>query len=519
MALTREEKKRKLALLKKIREERLDLASKIQKNESENLIIQRKKQKYEKDNKLLYFTHDDKGYLGKHGKWEYNPIQKRFFKALKNPEKTIFTLTGSNRISKTFSTTGVLALTALRGHFPWEDPDVVGHWFWELHNWEPPIKIRIVGQDWEKHIKGTIIPAIQELWPKSWNIKPKKNNVGVEAYYTDPYTEGTVEIMSNKSESDLFEGWHGHVIVYDEPPKRDVRVACARGLIDFEGIEFFAMTLLKEAWVEEDIINMELLDGTPDPCVFSATGHIDENVGFGITQKGKDNFAKGLTKDEYAARIDGLSAFRTGLLLEIDKSKHYIERFNIQSHWMIDIGIDIGPTKGHDILYLATAQDGLKYVCFEEHVNGDGTAIADSIIKRKNRYSLRVNRVICDPLAKGDKTNENSTWEKIDIALNRHEMYLEAGCKDKDDGIIEINNLLNTVNNMPALYVFRDLRIATKQLFGWREVKGIISKKNDDMCENLYRLVLLGTEYEEEYQIEYEAPVQRSVSGRRTGYG
>ena len=520
MTLTNEQKRKKLALLKKVREERIGLTTRIHQQESEHLSIEKKRLQFEKQNKLLYFTHEGKGYLGKHGKWDFNPIQKKFFSALKNKYHTIFTLTGSNRISKTFSTTGVTALTALRGCFPWEDPKIVGHWFWEMRDWEPPIKVRIVGQDWEKHIKGTIIPAIQELWPKSWSFKSKKNNVGVDAYYTDPYTGGTVEIMSNKSESDLFEGWHGHVIIYDEPPKRDVRVACSRGLIDYEGIEFFAMTLLKEAWVEEDIMNMELSDGTPDPCVFSVMGHIDENVGFGITKKGKENFAKGLNKDEYAARIDGLSAFRSGLVLEIDKSVHYIPRFDIPSHWLVDVAIDIGVAKPHDILYIATAPNGFKYGCFEQTVKGDGTMIADSIIKKKNRYKLRVNRVICDPLAKGDQNNESSTWEKIDIALNRHEMYLEPGSKDKDDGIIEINSLLKTVNNMPAIFIFRDLPKATKQLYGWRyDDKGTISKKNDDMCENLYRLILLGTEYEEEYIEEFEESDQRSISGKRTGYG
>ena len=521
MTITKGEKKKKLDLLKQIRDERISLTTRINKQESEHLVIERKRLNYEKENKLLYFTHPDKGYLGKHGKWDYNPIQKRFFKALKNPVFTIFTLTGSNRISKTFSTTGVSALTMLRGCFPWEDPKEVGHWFWELRDWEPPIKIRIVGQDWEKHIKGTIIPSIKELWPKSWQIKSKKNNVGVEAYYSDVYTGGTIEIMSNKSESDLFEGWHGHAVIYDEPPKRDVRVACARGLIDYEGIEFFAMTLLKEAWVEETIMNMELPDGTPDPCVFSATGHIDENVGYGITQKGKDNFAKGLSKEEYAARIDGISAFRSGLILDIEKDVHYIDRFDIPAHWMVDVSIDIGVAKPHDILYLATSENGFKYGCFEESVRGDGSKIGDSIIKKKNRYNLRINRVICDPLAKGDKNNENSTWEKIDIALNRHNMYLEPGAKDKEDGIIGINTLLKTVNDMPALFIFRDLPITTRQLYGWRydDKTGVISKKNDDMCENLYRLILLGTHYDEEHVDDYEEPVQRSLSGKRTGYG
>ena len=206
------------------------------------------------------------------------------------------------------------------------------------------------------------------------------------------------------------------------------------------------------------------------------------------------------------------------MLLNIDKSLHYIERFKIQSHWLVDVAIDIGFSKGHDILFSVCSPLNIKYVCFEEHVLGDGTAIAESIIAKKHRYNLRINRVICDPLAKGDKTNFHSTWEKIDIALNRHEMYLEPGSKDKDDGIIAINNLLMTVNKMPALYVFRDLPIATKQLYGWRQEDGVISKKNDDMCENLYRLILLGTEYEEPRNPDF---FYSGLSGNRdsvTGY-
>ena len=64
------------------------------------------------------------------------------------------------------------------------------------------------------------------------------NNIKAE---TDNYIDTSSQ---TKSESDLFEGWDGHVIIYDEPPKRDNRVACARGLIDHNGIEIFAMGLI-----------------------------------------------------------------------------------------------------------------------------------------------------------------------------------------------------------------------------------------------------------------------------------
>jgi len=514
--LSEAERKKELERLLKLKEE---VVLRIEKRKKETAALEKKIQTYEKNNKLLFFGHEGKGYLGRQGSWEPNSIQKQLFKALKNPQYKHFVLYGSNRISKTFSTTGVIALLAMRGHFPWEDPEIVGRWFWEMHDWEPPIKIRIVGQAWESHIKGTILATIKELWPESYKITSRKNNLGVDAFWTDSLTKSTVEIMSNKSESDMFEGSSQHLCLFDEPPREDVWTACVRGLVDHNGIAVYAATLLKEPFLEERIIEMtDPETGLPDPSVFSVFGTMDDNKGHGISQEGIDNFKKGLSKEEYDRRVLGKTAFRSGLLLNIDKSLHYIERFKIESHVLVDVAIDIGFSKGMHILYLATNQLGCKFVCFEELVLGDGTAIAESIIAKKHRYNLRINRVICDPLAKGDKTNFHSTWEKIDIALNRHEMYLEPGSKDKDDGIIAINNLLMTVNKMPALFVFRDLPIATKQLYGWRQEDGVISKKDDDMCENLYRLILLGTEYEEPRNPDF---FYSGLSGNRdsvTGY-
>ena len=70
--------------------------------------------------------------------------------------------------------------------------------------------------------------------------------------------------MSNNQDSDVFEGWDGDLIVWDEPPKRNIRVACARGLIDREGRELYNMTLLKEAWISQEVIKATNEDGSPD---------------------------------------------------------------------------------------------------------------------------------------------------------------------------------------------------------------------------------------------------------------
>lgn len=510
------------AVLKRLEELKKRRDKLIREEEADNKKIYL----YEKNNKLLYFNHPGKGYLGAHGKWESNPVQKQAYSIWLRPDIKILTFCGANRISKTH-TSFSLELSAIRGMFPWEDESLLGH-HWDILGWEPPIKVRWIGQDWEKHIKTTLEPKIEDLLPGSWGWEHKKNNMGVKAFWKDPKTGGSIEILSNNSEADVFEGWNGHLVVYDEPPKRANRIACARGLVDYCGREIFAMTLLKEAWVDTDVINATLEDGTPDPSVYNIHGDISVNIGFGITQAGVDQFAKTLNPDEQSARLEGVPSYKSGLILKIDRNKHFIGRFEIPAHWMIDISIDIGQAKPHDILYEATAPDGFKYVCFEERVIGDGQAIGDSIIKKIQRYKLRANRIICDPLAKSDRNNENTVWEKIDIALNRYGLYLETGGKEKEDAIILLNhNLLWTIHGNPILFFFKDLPITTKQVINWmwadpemmksgeKEVKA--SKKDDDMCENLYRLALLETKYENPY-IENEREPVKAQRNPFTGY-
>lgn len=483
--------------------------------EKEGLVL-----KFERDNKLLYFGKDGKGYLGAHGTWKSNRIQLEIFKAFLDKNFKVFTLTGANQISKTF-TTFILILTCMRGRFPWEDESKTG-WIWDILGWKPPIKVRWVGQDWEKHIKTVLEAKIQELLPKSWGFEPKKNNLGIKAFWTDPITGSSLELMSNNQEARLFEGWTGHLVAYDEPPSRDNRVACARGLMHANGREVFAMTLLSEAWVDIEVINGTLDDGTFDPTIWNINSDISVNIGFGITQEGVTQFAKSLNADERKARLDGVASYKSGLILSIDRKEHLKKRFEVPTHWMVDVAIDIGVAKPHDLTFIATDERNFKYIVFEYVVQGDGTAIGECIVKAMHRYQLRINRVICDPLAKGDKNNENSVWEKIDIVLNRHNLKLEPGSKDKSDGIIALNNLLWTVNGMPALFFFSDCVRCIKQSLNWMyDQEGKPSKVDDDQCENLYRLGLLDTRYydPEENSNSYDnARLSSKDKNRVTGY-
>ncbi|MBW2003080.1 MAG: hypothetical protein JRI72_00485 [Deltaproteobacteria bacterium] len=310
---------------------------------------------------------------------------------------------------------------------------------------------------------------------------------------------------------------------YDEPPKRDVRVANARGLIDRNGRELFCMTLLKEAWVDREVIKKTLDDGRPDPSVFNVTGDIWSNVGYGINEEGVEQYKSLLNEDEIEARIHGIPSYMSGLIYpQYNRKTHLVERFQIPLDWMVDIAIDVHPRKKQAILFIATDPRNDRYVCEEIWDHGDAKWIAEAILRSVNYHSYRVNRVIIDPLAKGDSNNPESMYEIISRILMGKGIILETATKDKEQGILEVKKHLMGPNKKPSIFFFNDLIRTIREIEGymWDENTQKVSKDEDDMMENLYRLCLLNTKWEEPAPFfEYDEP-RYAYMGRDaiTGY-
>ena len=223
-----------------------------------------------------------------------NPLQAELLEAWENQAYKVFTYTGANRIGKT--TIGpIIGFSTMRGKWPWNDQKL--HF---PHN--KPRKVRYIGQDWHSQIEKVVVPQLRMWWPEDWEVERKGNGIIIDTLWVDKKTGSTLEVMSNMQDPDVHEGWEGDLIMYDEPPKRAIRVANARGLIDRQGRELFCMTLLKEAWVDREVIKARNEDGTPDTSVFNVYGDIYSNVGYGITVAGVEQFAKTLTEDEKEAR-------------------------------------------------------------------------------------------------------------------------------------------------------------------------------------------------------------------------
>jgi hypothetical protein len=445
-----------------------------------------------------------------------NPLQAELLEAFENPQYKVFTYTGANRIGKT-TILAIIAFSVIFGKWLWSDKKI-----WFPHS--NPRKVRLIGQDWEKHIKAVLVPALKKWWPQKRKLKVKKNNAGVEYYWEDVVTGSTLEIMSNLQDSDLHEGWDGDLILYDEPPKRDIRVANARGLIDRQGRELFAMTLLKEAWVDREVIKAVDDDGKPDRSVFSVDGDITVNVGFGITQEGVDQFAKTLTEEEKSARLHGKPSYLSGLVYpQFNRKTHMIERFDIPTNWMVDIALDIHPRERQAALFVATDERNERYGCDEIWEHGDGDAIVDEVLRRISRSNYRVNRIIIDPLSKSTGeaqrgVDENSTFNKIRRRLWQHDYALEVASKDKTSGILEVRNHLLGPNKKPSIWFFDDLVRVLFEFEGYMYKDGKVMDADDHQMENLYRILLCDTHYvepddEDDEEEDYHSDRVNSVTG------
>jgi len=73
---------------------------------------------------------------------------------------------------------------------------------------------------------------------------------------------------------------------------------------------------------------------------------------------------------------------------------------------------------------MATDERNFRYLFHEIWDPGSGHDIGDWIVRIMKRRVLRINRIICDPLAKGDPNNDNTTFDKIAEKLFPYDIIL-----------------------------------------------------------------------------------------------
>jgi hypothetical protein len=510
----------------------------IKRIKTDKLRLLEKKKQYEQGNRLEFFKPPPKDWKPDPDKRAYchNPPQKKLLKAWANPKYKTFVFYAANRTGKTEIAVAI-GFSSMFGFWPWDELQTPIS--------EPPIKVLLVGQRWEEHIKKFLIPKMKALWPKNRPLKTSKNNVGVESEWVDITTGSVLHIMSNMQDSDAFEGSDYDIVLYDEPPRQEVRDAIRRGLIDRGGRELFTCTLLKEPWVDRDVVKARLDDGRPDRSVFSVHAEMQDNVGYGLLQKDVDayKFQYRNRPELIQERVYGIPSYMGGLVLpKLKREIHLKERFDIPTDWLVDIEIDVHPRERQAVLFIATSPKNERYLCDEIWMHGDGTAIGHAIIKRIiYRGYRRINYIEIDPLAKSDSNNPDTTRGKIDKVLGKFAydnqwvkpqyptntkadegvFCVGIATKDKDSGILSINDHLKGPNNKPSIWIFDDLARTIYEAEGWMYDEDTQKplKKDDHMMECWYRAMLLNTTWYEPEEHDDEDQVQpKSTANKYTGY-
>lgn len=464
-----------------------------------NSSIERKKiekRKLELRKKLLQIKKQKERYLLLERQYkESNKIE--FFKPLEHQQlvldkladgKKVVLLQGANRIGKSVIGAVVTGAFGL-GYYPWIEGKPATPFG------KKPLKMRILCSDWEHHAGQVIVPKLKE-WLPAGSYETKKNNVGIDAFWTFKETHSTIELMTHIQDTKIHEGWSGHFVWADEPPPRDKYIANRRGLIDFGGVMLLTLTAVSESWILDDIVlNEDNTIGCITEIPITANPNLDKEA--------IESFTKSLTEDEKIARIQGGWLNLVGRVLkDFNADIHVIEPFEIPTDYPVVAMIDLHLSTPQAIGFYAIDKHERIFVIDEVWENISPDEIADEIIRRKKQKAWRIENAFIDPLAKGDnlfmknRSNVQDSFTIISNKLRPHGILLECASKDKDSGIRNLQTRLVGANKMPSLFFFNNCKRHLWEIQRWTyNEEGKPQKKDDHFMENLYRFTLTGIIY------------------------
>lgn len=432
--------------------------------------VQQKKKEYEQTHRIQF--------------WEPWRHQARLLHFLHTGKKVLL-LQGGNRIGKTVFGVCVSGASCL-GFQPWDGQPFI---------FPPgPVKVRIICVDWEHHAKEVIVPAMYE-WLPAGTFETRKNNTGIEAYWSFPETGSTIELMTHAQETRQHEGWKGHLVWSDEPLPKDKYTANLRGLIDYSGIFIMTMTALYEPWILDEIV---LAD---DPKIGAIT-EIPMSANPLLAREDIENFSRGLTEEERAVRVAGGWLQLTGRILkEFKRDVHCVPDKAVPTDWPVIPVIDVHLNKPQAIGFYGWDKYDRIFVVDEIWQNLTPEQIADEIIKRKYNYP-RMKEAFIDPFAKGDnafiknRVRIEDTYSIIERRLRPHGIRLSVASKDKDSGIRNLQGRLSGANGVPSLYFFEKCKRHLWEIQRWiYDKEGKPADENDHFMENLYRSTLTGVRW------------------------
>lgn len=454
--------------------------------------------------------------------------QQTFFDALQDTQLSTYLILGGNRSGKSAALAASVC-SFVQGRFPWIKPPVQqqaksvsinadgsitvdGQTFaddkaWKEHKqaslvdrgllrFKLPIKVRVLGEDFEKAIGQVLLPYFFKFIPPELIVGKRKGQTGVynQILVQSPYNPNHVSVidfLTYAQGAEVMEGWDGHLTAYDEPPPRAVYIANQRGLVDHRGISIFALTPLKEPWIADEIANST----EPSIRTFVFKSHDNKH----INQEALSEFEKKLNPDERETRIEGKFLHLQGLVFkEFKKEVHVVEPFEVTKQYTVYAAIDSHPRTQQAVMFMAVDQKSRKWVIHEIFQHGTPDEIADWIINFHDDVH-KIQKVLIEPASQGDTNRGDSTFQIIERRLAEQQIPLEFGSKDLAGGILQVREHLKSANQQASLWIFNTCVVTIKEMMNyiwadWSKSsdKGEKQKPrdaNDHMVENMRRLI------------------------------
>lgn len=330
-------------------------------------------------------------------------------------------------------------------------------------------------------------------------------------------TIDTIQSYKNAPQSAESADWD--FIHVDEPCPESMFEAHSRGLMDRNGSYWFTCTPLDEMWINdkftpngqsvisdnvdlkfESVIDGEIL------TKYIITGSIYDNPY--RTPAGVAEFVSGLTEEDKQCRIYGYPLALAGAVYRefiydlhvlCDKPLGWAEYWLPPKNYTVRVAWDVhGARKPQAILLAATAPDGTVFI-YDEMFYEPLIKPNAQLLKRKVEPYFVADQII-DPRAL-IKNPVTGTADVLD-ALAEEDLYFDPGSKDMMAGISATKSKLlerHVTSSLPTIFFSPKL---TRTMFEFSHYVYDLEKnepkdKDDDMMENLRRLILNGLDYVE----------------------
>jgi phage terminase large subunit-like protein len=318
-----------------------------------------------------------------------------------------------------------------------------------------PNKGRIYGENLDKGIMEVIWPKYESLMPIHELRKEPSKYSGGQVKKVQYKNFSTVEFMSYEMPVKASEGWTGNWVWFDEPPPKDIFVACYRGLMRYGGLIFITATPLSEAWIYDELyLNAGPKESQPDVFVLPTRGNpflSDEEV---------EAYANTVPEDERPARLDGVFKHLSGLVYKEFGQIHRIPAFKVPLDWSRCMVMDFHQREPCAILWVAVDPQGILYAYDELKVDKNIPEIAEIIkMKEKAEYGRPVpTRWIDSIAATPDRMTGKSALKEFRVCGSKIDWPLafRASVKNHSAGFKAVHEYLQIKNNKPGMYFMEE---------------------------------------------------------------